>query len=268
MGRRLALVQGVGDVSRMRKLLFVLVGLAAVVSGPAAMLLSDDVRLGEHWYSANRDSAGLAPEPASTPEAVVQIYAARAFDWRGLFAVHTWIATKLAGASQYEVHEVTGWGQRALHSGPGLPDRNWFGATPHVLLDLRGQAASQAISEIDAALVDYPFAETYRAWPGPNSNTFVAWMIRRLPALNVALPAHSLGKDYLHDRIVAATPSGTGYQASWRGAIGITAAWAEGIEFNLLGLVWGLDVTGPAIKWPGVGRIGFADRSRENASVP
>lgn len=240
----------------MRKLLFVLVGLAAVVSGPAAMLLSDDVRLGKHWYSANRDSAGLAPDPASTPEAVVQIYAARAFDWRGLFAVHTWIATKPAAASRYDVHEVTGWGRRALHSGPGLPDRNWFGATPRVLLDLRGPAAGRAIAQINAALADYPFADTYRAWPGPNSNTFVAWIVRRVPELAVALPANAIGKDWLADGALASAPSGTGFQWSVYGLMGVMFARSEGVEINLFGLVWGIDVGNPAIKWPGIGRIG------------
>jgi hypothetical protein len=60
-----------------------------------------DGRGGEPWYEARRDATGLAPDPASTPEAVVQIYAARAVSWRGVFAVHTWLALKPAGADRY-----------------------------------------------------------------------------------------------------------------------------------------------------------------------
>src|SRR5262245_28824172 len=61
------------------------------------------------WRSASREPAGLAPDPATTPEAVVQVYSARAWSWRGWFGVHTWIAVKPAHASKFTVHEVIGW---------------------------------------------------------------------------------------------------------------------------------------------------------------
>lgn len=41
---------------------------------------------------------GLAPDPAATPEAVVQVYGARCSGWLGYFGIHTWIAVKPAGA--------------------------------------------------------------------------------------------------------------------------------------------------------------------------
>ena len=41
------------------------------------------------WRTASREPAGFAPDPAQTPEAVVQVYAARAVGWRGYFGVHT-----------------------------------------------------------------------------------------------------------------------------------------------------------------------------------
>src|SRR5207244_9101448 len=67
-------------------------------------------RDGVPWYEARRDSTGLAPEPAATPEAVVQVYAARAVSWRGVLAVHTWIAVKPTGADRYMRYEVLGFG--------------------------------------------------------------------------------------------------------------------------------------------------------------
>ena len=48
------------------------------------------------WRTASHRSAGLAPDPASHRDAVVQVYAARTFGWRGAFAVHTWLAAKPA----------------------------------------------------------------------------------------------------------------------------------------------------------------------------
>ena len=51
----------------------------------------------EHWSRADLSSAGLAPDPARAPEAIVQVYAARTYGWRGIFGIHTWIALKDAG---------------------------------------------------------------------------------------------------------------------------------------------------------------------------
>src|ERR1700684_1896688 len=69
-----------------------------------------DPRGGVPWYQARRDPTGLAPDPATTQEAVIQVYAARAVSWRGIFAVHTWIAVKPAGAPRYSRYEVVGFG--------------------------------------------------------------------------------------------------------------------------------------------------------------
>ena len=37
-----------------------------------------------NWWAARRDSSGQAPDPATTHDAVIQIYAARAVGWRAL----------------------------------------------------------------------------------------------------------------------------------------------------------------------------------------
>ena len=91
-----------------------------------------NVKLGQDWRTADRGSTGIAPNPLATEEAVVQAYAARAFNWRGIFAVHTWIAVKPRGAGSYTVYQVLGW--RAYRNQPvvtrynDLPDRSWYGA--------------------------------------------------------------------------------------------------------------------------------------------
>src|SRR5438093_10435833 len=69
-----------------------------------------DGRNGVPWYEARRDPTGLAPNPATTPEAVIQVYAARAVSWRGVFSVHTWIAVKPTGAERYTRYEGLGVG--------------------------------------------------------------------------------------------------------------------------------------------------------------
>ena len=63
----------------------------------------------QDWRTASKEPVGLAPDPATTPEAVVQVYGARTWGWRGNFGVHTWVAVKPAKAAAYTVYEVIGW---------------------------------------------------------------------------------------------------------------------------------------------------------------
>ena len=218
------------------------------------------------WRTANRESAGIAPDPATTPDAVVQVYVARAFSWRGLFGVHTWIATKPTDGLEYTVYQVVGW--RVIHGGgpalvidKNIPDRRWFGAAPKVIADLRGPGVDDVIKRIDAAAHRYPFADDYVLWPGPNSNTFTAYMGREVPELRLDLPPTAIGKDFLtNGGIFASSPSRTGYQVSLYGILGVLAGVEEGLEINVLGLTFGVDPLDLAVKLPLAGRIGFGEK--------
>lgn len=215
-----------------------------------------------NWRTASRDSAGIAPKPGQVREAVVQVYAGRAFGWRGALAVHTWIAVKPEAAPAYTTYEVIGWyafrGGSALNVHNGDPDRRWFGARPEVLADVRGAVAARAIARIEAAVEAYPYKRDYRTWPGPNSNTFVAHVARCVPEFALDLPPTAIGKDYMAGGVaVGRAPSATGIQASLFGLLGVLIAPEEGLEINLLGLAFGIDVNRPALRLPIVGRIGF-----------
>jgi len=232
-----------------------------VLSLPLFMIVSGTVTLGRDYRTADRSSVGIAPDPAGTPEPVVQVYAARALNWRGLFGVHTWIATKPEKAPHFTVHQMIGW--RVLRnlpgviSEPGIPDRNWFGNSPEIIAELRGEKASEAIPRILEAVKAYPYVEEYRLWPGPNSNTFTAFVGRHVPELRLDLPVTAIGKDYpVNGAIVESAPSGTGYQLSLYGMAGIMLARQEGLELNLLGLSFGIDFARPALKLPFIGRLG------------
>jgi hypothetical protein len=122
--------------------------------------------------------------------------------------------------------------------------------------DVRGPEAEAIIAKLEHVVASYPYAHTYTAWPGPNSNTFVAYLGREIPELRLTLPSLAIGKDYLPDgRIFARTPSGTGFQMSLGGFLGVLAGVDEGFELNVLGLVTGFDMLHPAVKLPGIGRI-------------
>ena len=136
------------------------------------------------------------------------------------------------------------------------PDMLWYGAYPQLLADHRGARAEAMIGQIEAAVAAYPWRESYRLWPGPNSNTFVAWVARHVPALRLDLPPTAIGKDYLGSAtFIGHAPSGTGWQLSLLGLAGVTVARDEGVEMNLLGLGFGVDVDDLALRVPGFGRL-------------
>jgi uncharacterized protein DUF3750 len=217
-----------------------------------------------NWRDARRDSSTQAPDPATTPEAVIQVYAARTVGVKGVLGVHTWIAVKRSGAPKFTRYEVIGWGvdrgSPAVRVDRTGPDNFWFGSRPDVLVDMRGDGVDTLIDRVEAAVRDYPYPSSYRTWPGPNSNTFTAFVGRAVPELRLDLPPTAVGKDFLPGGApVGVTPSGTGVQLSLLGLAGVLVGWEEGVELNLLGLTFGVDLNRPALKLPGVGRVGVPD---------
>ncbi|MGH7372618.1 MAG: DUF3750 domain-containing protein [Candidatus Rokuibacteriota bacterium] len=223
-------------------------------------------RAGQSWWQFRRDSSGQAPDPAATPDAVVQVYAARTVGWRGIVAVHSWIAVKPAGAPGYTRYEVMGWGvgngAPALRVNRAGPNNYWFGSRPELLVDRRGEGVDELIARIETAISAYPYPASYRTWPGPNSNTFTAYLGRAVPELRLDLPVTAIGKDFIPGGMpVARSPSGTGVQLSLFGLLGVLAGVEEGLELNLLSLTFGVDLKRPALKLPIVGRVGFSQRA-------
>lgn len=222
-------------------------------------------RPGQSWRDLRRDSSGQAPDPAATTAAVLQVYAARTVGWRGVMGVHSWIVVKPSGAPAYTRYEVMGWGvgngAPAIRVNRTGPDNYWFGSRPERLVDLRGARVDGLIARIETAVEAYPYPDTYRTWPGPNSNTFIAYLGRAVPELRLDLPATAIGKDFIPGGWpVARTPSGTGLQVSLFGLAGVLAGVEEGVELNLLGLTFGVDLKRPALKLPVVERLGLTQQ--------
>lgn len=220
-----------------------------------------DPRGGVPWHQARRDPTGLSPDPATTQEGVIQVFAAPAVSWRGIFSVHTWIAVKPTGAPRFTRYEVVGFG--VANGAPAVrvdrmgPDNHWFGARPQILLDRRGPGVDALIEQVRAAVASYSYPNAYRPWPGPNSNTFLAHIGRQVPELGIHLPSNAVGKDFLPDGgLFAAAPSGSGFRLSLYGLAGILLDAREGLEVNLLGLSFGIDPVRPALKLPALGRLG------------
>jgi hypothetical protein len=239
---------------------------AILLLGPLGVLAFGDLDLETHWSTASRASSEQAPDPQDEPAALIQVYGARAHKWRGAFGIHTWIATKRRGAGHYTVFQAIGWnlyrGRPVLSvSRGGPPDSLWFNATPEILLERRGPGVEALIDRIEAAVAGYPYARQYRVWPGPNSNTFTAYVARQVPELGLDLPPTAIGKDYLVDgQFIDRMPSGTGWQVSLNGLLGVGLGWEEGIEINILGLSAGIDLNDLALRLPGIGQFSVFPR--------
>lgn len=156
----------------------------------------------QDWRTASRESSGLAPQPGVTEEAVLQVYGARAWGWRGWLAIHTWIAAKRTGESFYTVYDVVGWrgrhGQDVMRISRDIPDRHWFGEKPEILVEHRGPGVDELINAVDKAARSYPWKTTYKVFPGPNSNTFTAWVGKQVPELQLDLPFSAIGSGYVN----------------------------------------------------------------------
>ena len=203
------------------------------------------------------NSENQVREDAVVSEPVVQVWGARTRGAKGIFGVHTWIAVRPRNETEYTVYEVVGWRLRWTDTAVVVRNRapnHWFGAEGELYAEKRGAGVEALIQRIDKLAREYPYANTYTLWPGPNSNTFVAWIARSVPELEADLPATAIGKDYIGSDMISTAPSGKGFQFSLRGLLGIAASSVDGVELNVLGLNFG--VSGSGIKLPIVGRIG------------
>jgi hypothetical protein len=218
--------------------------------------VSHDEFLG--WYDSDWSSTGVLPPANARPDTAVYVFAGRTGRWKGIFAHHSWIVIKERGVG-YTRYDKVAWGRPVKING-WPPDGRWYGHVPTLVAAIEGPAAERLIPKIKTAVARYPYnrAGAYAVWPGPNSNSFVAYVLADIPEAHIVLPPTAIGKDWRVDHRVAGwAPSGTGLQLSLGGYLGMTVAWVEGVEISILGLVTGIDIRRPAIKLPGFGRIGM-----------
>ena len=210
------------------------------------------------WRSADWSSSGLLPGAADDRDAAIYLMAARTGGLKGALAVHSWIVTKPAGSDSYTRYDKVGWGN-PVRTNAYPADGRWYSNIPDILLALHGEDAARLIPRIEAAVQTYPYAGRgdYNIWPGPNSNSFVAHVLRAVPELNIALPPEAVGRDFRPwDELVTLTPDWRNLEISFGGYAGLAVGTLYGVEIRLGGLVFGLDLASPGIKLPGFGRIG------------
>jgi hypothetical protein len=244
----------------------------------AALYLFDDQTPSDYSYdvgTADMSSIGLLQPAESHPAARVLIMSVPMSGKRGQFLTHSWVVLKPENARSWSRYDVLGYASRDgtgarngawLGNRPTLnrypPDGRWFGRTPVVIADIEGTTAAAAIGKINGVIENYEtLAGHYRFWPGPNSNTFVAAVVRAAPELRASLPPTAIGKDFRPGVFLGLTDSRTGAEAGLLGVVGLKVGWIEGLEINLFGFVAGLDLRQPALKLPGFGQIDVGPRS-------
>jgi hypothetical protein len=156
---------------------------------------------GGGWRTADRSSAGLLPLPAQHKDALVRIFSAKTVRWRGIVASHSWIVFKPADAPSYTRYDYTAWSRLPIRINGFEPDGRWFGHTPQIVFGADGDTAAALIPKIRAAIAGYAWRNEgdYIAWPGPNSNTFIAAIMDAVPEMQASLPPTAIGKDYPYD---------------------------------------------------------------------
>lgn len=215
----------------------------------------------DSWRSASWSSAGLLPEAGSVPEARVMIIAARTGRWKSIFAEHMALVLKPAGAGHWTRYDVVGWGNPVRRNAYAA-DALWYGNRPYIVHSVSGPEAENLIPRIVRSIARYPYAArgSYTVWPGPNSNSFVAWVVRNTEGFAPELPPVAIGKDYLGPGLsFARAASGTGYAVSLGGFVGLTVAFREGLELQICGTAIGADPGDLAVMLPSLGKLSLFD---------
>ena len=185
------------------------------------------------------------------------IFAAVTGGFKGAFAVHSWIVLKDRDGKAYDRYDVVGWGA-PIRRNAYVPDGYWYSNPPQPVWETTGAEAERLIPKIEAAIAAYPHGKrgAYRLWPGPNSNSFVAYILRKVPEIDAVLPPNAIGRDYIADGAFYHFDPAGDVNLTLYGLLGVSAGLKSGFELHLLGLVAGVDFRRPAVKVPAFGQFG------------
>jgi hypothetical protein len=115
-----------------------------------------------------------------------------AFAWHYWFVVHgetgrhrweVWQTKNAGGSCIGHVHRDLKAPEDGVGGGPSRRVAVWQDEPARRLADVLNDSNS------------YPYCERYRYWPGPNSNTYVAWVLRAA-GIDYALSWKAFGRNY------------------------------------------------------------------------
>jgi len=174
------------------------------------------------------------------------------FGWPVTTAEHTY----------YDVRTRSGWQRVEVLGSFGVEvtpiddvlardDERFGGRQVHVLKVYEGDAARELAPQIVAAARRYPLANDYRAFPGPNSNTFAEWISQQVPGLWIEQYGTAVGKDYPLNGWIACgvTTTRTGLEVETP-FLGAQVGLVEGVELHLCCMTIGVGIWPPQLKLP------------------
>lgn len=99
----------------------------------------------------------------------------------GFMAVHYWFVVYEENACHrwevWQTADAGGISTGHVHCDLKPPEEDVGGGPTVVDAEWTGEEA-QRLKEVLARAPKYPHCNLYRYWPGPNSNTFAAWVLR------------------------------------------------------------------------------------------
>jgi Protein of unknown function (DUF3750) len=114
----------------------------------------------------------------------------------GALAVHCWfVVTNDAGRRErwevWQTPDAGGTSVGHVHRDLKGPDEGVGGGPARTVAIWEGDAAVR-VKKVLEAIEAYPHCRVYRYWPGPNSNTFAAWVLRQA-GIEYAFPWKAFG---------------------------------------------------------------------------
>ena len=129
------------------------------------------------------------------PRLQVELRAAR-IPVIGAIAHHHWLVVARNGQQdRWEVWQRPNAGGESwgyLHRNLHPPDSGVGNGPSWLVHAWQGEAAQDLAQRLECCADDYPWCGRYRYWPGPNSNTFVQWVVGE----RWVLPIKAFGKRY------------------------------------------------------------------------
>ena len=212
------------------------------------------------WRTADWSTSGVLPSPADVDGPAIYLMAARAGGLKGAFSVHCWIVIKRGAGSGYDRYDKVGWGL-PVRKNDYPADGRWYSNMPEIVASISGPEAGTPIRKAEAAIAAYPYNDRgdYAIWPGPNSNSFVAHVLKEIPELGTQMPSNAVGRDFAPGLAsLDIADDWSNIHATFGGLFGFAAGIRTGFEIHLLGFVAGVDFARPAIKIPAYGRMGLS----------
>lgn len=134
--------------------------------------------------------------------------------WPLSLAVHTWFVIEKFGVrDRYEVWATFGkFTGSTVRKNAVLPQqgfrRSFFDdpikprklTVAHCCGSITGREGSDVeklYTSICQSPENYPWLTRYRLWPGPNSNTYTAYFLKKYPQLTLKLPYTAVGKNWI-----------------------------------------------------------------------